>query len=252
MRGSSNKLRGAASTPQPTPSPCSRRPTKQSSCRCCAGSVAWPSWRATAATCCASCPPTRPGCEQRTLRRRRWPVENALHNAESNPKHEAHQIMRGLTLSGYRSRLARKVLAALRNAGSKAPTATLRRVPVAWQGEALPIVRPGAFLRASVAFSARYARAREARPDFARGTRAMATDRGEACRLVALNWIARIWLHGGYTQARKQKARSFDRAKCLIPWWRQAGSNRRPSDCEPDALPAELCPQGRTHSMRCD
>jgi polar amino acid transport system substrate-binding protein len=31
--------------------------------------------------------------------------------------------------------------------------------------------------------------------------------------------------------------------KCLMSWWRQAGSNRRPSDCEPDALPAELCPQ---------
>ncbi len=26
-------------------------------------------------------------------------------------------------------------------------------------------------------------------------------------------------------------------------WWRQQGSNLRPSECKSDALPAELCPQ---------
>ena len=53
-------------------------------------------------------------------------------------------------------------------------------------------------------------------------------------------------------KARQQKGHCQSWPKCLIPWWRQAGSNRRPSDCEPDALPAELCPQVPSHSMRRD
>src|SRR5690348_5846480 len=30
-------------------------------------------------------------------------------------------------------------------------------------------------------------------------------------------------------------------------WWSQPGSNRRPSGCKPDALPAELWPQAPEH-----
>ncbi len=29
-------------------------------------------------------------------------------------------------------------------------------------------------------------------------------------------------------------------------WWRQQGSNLRPSECKSDALPAELCPHAKT------
>lgn len=35
-----------------------------------------------------------------------------------------------------------------------------------------------------------------------------------------------------------KQGKSGDRGK----WWRRGGSNSRPSDCEPDALPAELRP----------
>ena len=37
--------------------------------------------------------------------------------------------------------------------------------------------------------------------------------------------------------------KSPEQVRALEWWWRQGGSNSRPSDCEPDALPAELCPQ---------
>ena len=33
------------------------------------------------------------------------------------------------------------------------------------------------------------------------------------------------------------------------PWWRRPGSNRRPADCKPAALPAELRPQNRVHLL---
>ena len=43
--------------------------------------------------------------------------------------------------------------------------------------------------------------------------------------LVALIGIARIWLHGGYMKARKQKCRSDDWPKYLIFWCPHAESN---------------------------
>jgi len=35
-------------------------------------------------------------------------------------------------------------------------------------------------------------------------------------RIGALNWVARIWLQGGYTKAEKQKAPAFDRGYVLV------------------------------------
>jgi hypothetical protein len=47
------------------------KPIRPRSSVWCADSVAWLSWPATTATCCASCLPTSPGHERRTLRHRK-------------------------------------------------------------------------------------------------------------------------------------------------------------------------------------
>ena len=48
--------------------------------------------------------------------------------------------------------------------------------------------------------------------------------------------IAGNWLHGGYTEARKQKAHSEEWAKCLIIWWPIAESNHGHADFQDKSL----------------
>src|SRR5260221_5647456 len=43
--------------------------------------------------------------------------------------------------------------------------------------------------------------------------------------------------------------RRWRAAKSLKGWWTAGGSNPRPPDCEPGALPAELAAQGRTTAL---
>jgi hypothetical protein len=51
------------------------------------------------------------------------------------------------------------------------------------------------------------------------------------------------WLHGGYMEARKQKAHSEEWAKCLNIWWPIAESNHGHADFQSAALPTELIGQ---------